>query len=169
MPSKRRQFGISEAVEHMRARCFPDDARDLTGLELEWLVLSGAGQSDDRAAHLDGGRHGERALPGGSALTIEPGGQLELSSQPQSCLASLCAAVGEDVRALRGNVADGGGVLLGMGLHPDKASRRRLSTPRYAAMADFFAPDGPAGSIMMTSTASVQVNVGLGTGSDREA
>ena len=169
MPSSRPRFGISEAVDHVRARSFPDDARDLTGLELEWLVLSGAGQPDDRAAHTDGGRPDDAALPGGSALTIEPGGQLELSSQPQSCLASLCAAVGEDVRALRDNVADGGGVLLGMGLHPDKAARRRLSTPRYAAMADFFAPDGPAGSIMMTSTASVQVNVGLGTGSDREA
>ena len=93
MPSSRPRFGISEAVDHVRARSFPDDARDLTGLELEWLVLSGAGQPDDRAAHTDGGRPGEVALPGGSALTIEPGGQLELSSQPQSCLASLCAAV----------------------------------------------------------------------------
>jgi len=169
MPSKRPRFGISEAVEHVRARCFPDDARDLTGLELEWLKPSGRGHPDDRAAHVDGGRVGEVALPGGSALSVEPGGQLELSSRPQSCLAALCAAVGDDVRALSENVLESGGLLLGMGLLPHKAARRRLSTPRYDAMADFFAPDGPAGSIMMTSTASVQVNVGLGTGTDREA
>ena len=168
MPSKRPRFGISEAVEHVRARCFPDDVRDLTGLELEWLVLSGSGQPEDRAAYADDCRPGEVDLPGGSALTIEPGGQLELSSRPQFCLASLSSAVGEDVRALRDNLVDGGGVLLGMGLLPDRGARCRPSTPRYRAMADFFAPDGPAGSIMMTSTASVQVNIGVGTGSDRE-
>lgn len=169
MPSKRPQFAISEAVEHVRARCFPDDARDLTGLELEWLVLSGAGQLGDWAAHVDGGRLGEVSLPGGSALTVEPGGQLELSSRPQTSLAALCTAVGEDVRTLGDNVSEAGGFLLGMGLLPEGMTGRQTSTPRYDAMADFFTPDGQAGSIMMTSTASVQVNVGLGTGAGREA
>jgi len=56
-----------------------------------------------------------------------------------------------------------------MGLVADESARRCVSTPRYDAMAEFFAADGPAGSIMMTSTASVQVNIGPGTATEREA
>jgi glutamate--cysteine ligase len=158
---------MSEAVAHVRARSFPDDSRDLTGLELEWLMLGGVGERAGRA-QWKASRLGEIVLPGGSALSVEPGGQLELSSQPHTGLAPLCSAVSEDVHALSDGVVNAGGLMCGIGLLPDGPAPQRLSTPRYDAMAEFFAADGPAGSTMMTSTASLQVNIGAGTGKDRE-
>jgi len=133
-------------------------------VELEWLVVpDGAGWCGPRDG-LD-----DLVLPGGSALSVEPGGQLELSSRPASALGELCADVSQDVDALRSATGAGGGILLGMGLVADESARRCVSTPRYDAMAAFFANAGPAGSIMMTSTASVQVNIGLGAATEREA
>ncbi len=166
MPSSRPGLGLTEAVDHVRARSFPDAASDLTGVELEWLVVPDAMGRYPSRDQLD-----DVVLPGGSALSVEPGGQLELSSRPASSLGELCSDVGDDVECLRGAVVAGGGLLLGMGmgLVADPPSRRCWSNPRYDAMAAFFAPDGPAGSIMMTSTASVQVNIGLGAVAEREA
>jgi len=156
-------MGLSEASDHAYTRAFPDDARDLLGVELEWLVVPAVeGERPSRR------RLGDLDLPGGSALSIEPGGQLELSSQPMASLGELCAEVGDDVETLRAAVVAGGGRLLGMGLLPGAPVRRSLSSPRYDAMSAYFAPDGPAGSVMMTSTASVQVNVGLGSGPERD-
>ena len=167
MPSIRPGLGVSEAMAHVRARSFPEDSSDLTGLELEWLMQGGVGEQATPAQY-EGSQLGEVVLLGGSALSVEPGGQLELSSQPHSGLAPLCSAVSADVHALSDGVADAGGFMFGIGLLPDGPASQRLSTPRYDAMAEFFAADGTAGSTMMTSTASLQVNIGAGTGRDRE-
>jgi len=161
VPSNRPTLGLSEASDHVRARLFPDAALDLIGVELEWLVVADGADRYSSRDQLD-----DLALPGGSALSIEPGGQLELSSRPVSSLGELCADLGHDVDALGGAV--GVSRLLGMGLAPGKQVRRCLSTPRYDAMAAYFGAEGPAGSIMMTATASVQVNVGLGAPGEHE-
>jgi len=162
MPVDRARLGLAAALDHVRSRAFPDVALDLTGVELEWLVAPDGTAGYPSADRLD------VALPGGSVLSIEPGGQLELSSRPAPSLRKLCADVGDDVDTLGRAVAAGGGLLLGMGLVAESPAPRRVSTPRYDAMAAFFAPEGPAGSTMMTSTASVQVNVGLGAVTERE-
>ena len=167
MPSIRPSLGVSRAIAHVRTRSFPDDSRDLTGLELEWLMLAGVGDQA-RPSQGEGSQLSKIVLPGGSALSVEPGGQLELSSQPHTGLTPLCSAVSADVGALSDAVAAGGGLMLGIGLLPDESTCQRLSTPRYDAMAEFFAADGTAGSTMMTSTASLQFNIGSGTGNDRE-
>jgi len=161
VPSNRAQIGLSEASDHARARAFPDDAGDLVGVELEFLVVPAVEGEHPSRRQLD-----DLVLPGGSALSVEPGGQMELSSRPMASVSELCGEVGEDVEALRAVVVAGGGRLLGMGLLPGTPVRRSLSSPRYDAMSAFFGPDGPAGSVMMTSTASVQVNVGLGSGAE---
>lgn len=166
MPSKRPRLSLTEAIAHVQERSFPDDGGDLVGLELEWLVRSfaGIGQGD-----MDQGRLSDLVLPGGSALSIEPGGQLELSSQPRSSISALCADVGADVGAVSDRAARSDTRLVGMGLVPQGPTPRVLFTPRYDAMAAFFAAAGAAGSIMMTATASLQVNLGLGTEADRQA
>lgn len=161
----RARLGRAEAIAHIMARSFPEDALDLTGLELEWLVVPGAG---GHPLDLDRTAPEDFPLPGASAVSIEPGGQIELSSLPRPDLASLCRDVALDTSALGDRVARSGAQLLGMGLSPGEAGPRRLRTPRYDAMAEFFAADGPAGSMMMTSTASLQVNVGLGSPAARQ-
>lgn len=159
MPSIRRRLSRAQAVSRIHERSFPDDAGDLVGVELEWLVRSRDGTQPAEVNHR---QLSDLNLPGGSALTFEPGGQLELSSRARSSVAALCAHVAGDVRALGDEVAGGGARLVGMGLAPEGPTPRLRSTPRYDAMDAYFAPDGTAGSTMMTATASLQVNLGLG-------
>jgi glutamate--cysteine ligase len=108
-------------------------------------------------------------LPSGALLTTEPGGQLELSSQPADSLAGLVAATRADLAALRAALADDGLELVGIGLDPLRSPRRVLDLPRYAAMEAFFDRSGPWGRQMMCGTASVQVCLDAGDDSDGPA
>jgi glutamate--cysteine ligase len=105
-------------------------------------------------------------LPSGALLTCEPGGQLELSSQPADSLAELINAACGDLSALRTALAGAGLELAGIGLDPLRPPRRLLTLPRYAAMEEFFDRGGPWGRRMMCSTASVQVCLDAGDDSD---
>jgi ergothioneine biosynthesis glutamate--cysteine ligase EgtA len=105
-------------------------------------------------------------LPSGALLTSEPGGQLELSSQPADSLADLVRATSTDLAALRAALAGDGLELAGIGLDPLRPPRRVLSLPRYAAMEAFFDRSGPWGRQMMCGTASVQVCLDAGDDSD---
>ncbi|HTR91806.1 MAG TPA: ergothioneine biosynthesis glutamate--cysteine ligase EgtA [Trebonia sp.] len=105
-------------------------------------------------------------LPSGALLTTEPGGQLELSSQPADSLAGLVEATASDLAALRAALAADGLELAGIGLDPVRSPRRVLHLPRYAAMEEFFDRSGPWGRQMMCRTASVQVCLDAGDDSD---
>jgi glutamate--cysteine ligase len=105
-------------------------------------------------------------LPSGALLTTEPGGQLELSSQPADSLAGLVDATVADLAALRAALAADGLELAGIGLDPLRSPRRVLDLPRYAAMEEFFDRGGPWGRQMMCGTASVQVCLDAGDDSD---
>ena len=105
-------------------------------------------------------------LPSGALLTAEPGGQLEISSQPAESLAELVRATCTDLAALRAALAADGLELAGIGLDPVRPPRRVLDLPRYAAMEAFFDSGGPWGRQMMCGTASVQVCLDAGDDSD---
>jgi glutamate--cysteine ligase len=108
-------------------------------------------------------------LPSGALLTAEPGGQLEISSQPADSLANLVRATSTDLTALRAALAGDGLELAGIGLDPLRPPRRVLNLPRYTAMEEFFDRDGPWGRQMMCGTASVQVCLDAGDDSDGPA
>ena len=105
-------------------------------------------------------------LPSGALLTTEPGGQLELSSQPADSLAGLVDATTGDLAVLRAALAVDGLELTGIGLDPLRLPQRVLHLPRYAAMEEFFDRGGPWGRQMMCGTASVQVCLDAGDDSD---
>jgi glutamate--cysteine ligase len=105
-------------------------------------------------------------LPSGALLTAEPGGQLEISSQPADSLADLVRATCTDLAALRAALAADGLELAGIGLDPVRPPRRVLDLPRYTAMEAFFDSGGPWGRQMMCGTASVQVCLDAGDDSD---
>ena len=107
------------------------------------------------------------SLPSGASLTVEPGGQLELSSAPAATLGELVEVTGRDLAALRDAAAAAGLELCGYGLDPLRPPRRLLDLPRYAAMEEFFDREGPWGRQMMCGTASVQVCVDAGDDSAR--
>lgn len=138
------------------------------GAELEWLVsdrtLPGLRPSLER---VTGVLTGAGALPGGSLVSIEPGGQVELSSLPGAGTAAAVAALCADVRAVRGALAADGMCLVGLGADPCRPPQRLVSSPRYDVMEAFYArggePCASAGRAMMCSSAAVQVSLDVGT------
>ncbi len=101
-------------------------------------------------------------MPNGGLLTLEPGGQVELSSAPANDLASCVAAASEEMGVLRQAFAADGITLTGYGLDLHRPPSRVLELPRYAAMEEYFDRRGPWGRMMMCSTASVQVCIDAG-------
>jgi glutamate--cysteine ligase len=103
-------------------------------------------------------------LPGGSAITVEPGGAVELSGPPYDGAVPAIAAMRADEDVLRAAFAAEGLGLVLLGADPLRPAKRVNPGERYSAMERFFAASGTAaaGAAMMTSTASVQVNVDAG-------
>jgi glutamate--cysteine ligase len=103
-------------------------------------------------------------LPGGSAITLEPGGAVELSGPPFDGAVPAIAAMAADRALLRTAFAAAGLGLVLLGADPLRPPHRVNPGPRYQAMEQFFVASdtGPAGAAMMTSTASVQVNLDAG-------
>src|SRR5262245_14021890 len=140
--------------------CFKHGPPGRVGVELELVVRSA--REPERAT--DGPEYDEwRAkaigLPADGQISIEPGGQLELSSSPADDLMSCLQATTADLSALRRLAADHELELVGVGLDQRDVRRRVRREPRYAAMETYLDRWGPAGRTMMRRTASVQVNL----------
>ncbi|WP_031467764.1 glutamate-cysteine ligase family protein [Sciscionella sediminilitoris] len=164
----------AEAEAYVASICFKHGPPRRYGLELEWTVH----HAEDPAAALDPARLraalGEsapatlspggpaRPLPSGCQVTVEPGGQVELSSPAEDSVTALFAALSADFAELGRRCTDAGLVLGEYGLDPYRPARRLLRTPRYAAMEAAFEPFGGDGKRMMCSTAGVQVCVDMG-------
>ncbi|MGZ4515352.1 MAG: ergothioneine biosynthesis glutamate--cysteine ligase EgtA [Mycobacterium sp.] len=103
-------------------------------------------------------------LPGGSRITVEPGGAVELSGPPADGVVAAIDAMRHDQAVLRSAFVDAGLGLIFLGADPLRAPKRINPGARYRAMEQFFASSrsGEAGAAMMTSTASIQVNLDAG-------
>jgi ergothioneine biosynthesis glutamate--cysteine ligase EgtA len=156
-----------DADEHIRGVCFKTGPPALVGIEIEWVVHDLADPLRSvEPARIDRALEtlsSPGALPGGSALSREPGGQVELSSRPGPLLGCLCD-LAADVEVLRETLAGHGMALAGWGLEPFRERARVLDLPRYRAMEAHFDRGGPWGRRMMRSTAGLQVNLDAGDG-----
>ncbi|OBJ46428.1 ergothioneine biosynthesis glutamate--cysteine ligase EgtA [Mycolicibacterium mucogenicum] len=103
-------------------------------------------------------------LPGGSTITMEPGGAIELSGPPLDGAGAAIAAMQADQALLRESLRRRGLGLLQVGADPLRPQARVNPGGRYRAMEAFFTAGGTgaAGAAMMTSTASLQINVDAG-------
>lgn len=149
--------------------CFRPSFEGRVGIEVEWLVVP----FDDprRPVPFPTVREAlEAAEPhlDGCRLTFEPGGQVELSSNAQLGVDAACRSVAHDASLVRSALDAQGLELVGSGLDPLRPRRRVVDTPRYRAMERYFAPEWPAGASMMCGTASVQVNLDVGSAHDVE-
>jgi glutamate--cysteine ligase len=105
-----------------------------------------------------------RAAAGRSAITLEPGGQLELSGPPASDILTTVTELRDDGQRTRLALAE---LRLGIahaGADPLRPPRRVNPRPRYCAMEEHYAATGRAepGAVMMNSTAAMQVNLEAG-------
>ncbi|MEV5427712.1 ergothioneine biosynthesis glutamate--cysteine ligase EgtA [Streptomyces sp. NPDC052701] len=156
---------ISEAeVEALvRGICFKTGPPRRLGVEVEWLVHElRAPQLPVTPERLDAAYAALRTVPLGSALTVEPGGQLELSSPPAASLMECVGTVRADLDAVRAVLREEDLALAGIGHDPWQEPRRFLREPRYDAMEACLDRTGPAGRAMMCTSASVQVCVDAG-------
>jgi glutamate--cysteine ligase len=166
---------VAEAGTYIASVCFKHGPPRKTGIELEWLLLDPLDplRRPDTATLLAAfGPHAPRTLdpdspalplPAGGLVTVEPGGQVEISSAPSTSIAMLISAMNRDVGALTSMLQPTGFELSGLAADQHRSPVRILHTPRYDAMAAAFDRVGPAGRAMMCSTAATQVCLDLGS------
>jgi glutamate--cysteine ligase len=156
------------AARHIEENCLADTAVGQVGLELEahcfdlddphrrpgWQEICDVIQSLPE-------------LPGRSMVTVEPGGAVELSGPPLAGAEEAIVALMADRTTLRAAFAQAGLGLVLLGADPLRPPHRVNPGARYRAMERHFAAahTGAAGAAMMTSTASIQVNVDAGPAS----
>ncbi|MET7617704.1 ergothioneine biosynthesis glutamate--cysteine ligase EgtA [Streptomyces sp. NPDC005408] len=156
-------MGEEEAEDLLRCICFKNGPPRFVGVEVEWLVHEL--ERPDRpvpADRLTAAYDQVRSLQLNSALTFEPGGQLELSSPPAASLMECIDSVAADLDAVRAALRPAGLTLTGIGLDPVNPPRRLLHESRYDAMEAYFDRTGPSGRAMMCSSASIQVCLDAG-------
>jgi ergothioneine biosynthesis glutamate--cysteine ligase EgtA len=167
MTTLRPTLGLSDVGDHVAEHVFgPGADPDGLGVELEWLTSQGGREHrlpvEAATALIDS----VGPLPRGSHLTIEPGGQLELSSAPFRTIDAVCDAASTDLAVLDRACDERCVELLALGADPVRPPQRVTLAPRYLAMEQYFDQFGRAGRTMMCNTAAIQVNVGLGAPDD---
>ncbi|MEH0846120.1 ergothioneine biosynthesis glutamate--cysteine ligase EgtA [Micromonospora sp. CPCC 205711] len=168
-------LGDEAAAEgHLARICFKTGPPVFTGVELEWTVHDAA----DPARPVDRERlraalgpyspvtldpaSPARPLRHGGTVTVEPGGQVEVSTPPRPSVAALISATEADIAELT-LLLDRAGLVLGRtGIDPWRPPRPVVETPRYRAMRCVFDRRGAAGRTMMYSTAGLQVCLDAG-------
>ncbi len=105
-----------------------------------------------------------RAVTDSSSVTVEPGGQLELSGSPAPGILTAVSDMRRDVTSARLALDPLGLGLAHAGADPLRSPYRVNPRPRYRAMEQHFAATGTAaaGAVMMNSTAALQVNLQAG-------
>ncbi|MFF3463602.1 ergothioneine biosynthesis glutamate--cysteine ligase EgtA [Streptomyces sp. NPDC002619] len=150
-----------EALVH--GICFKTGPPRTLGVEVEWLIHElRRPRLPVTTERLEAAYAALRTVPLQSALTVEPGGQLELSSPPADSLMECIGTVSADLDAVRAVLADDGLGLVGVGHDPWHAPRRFLREPRYDALETCLDRTGSAGRHMMCASASVQVSLDAG-------
>jgi glutamate--cysteine ligase len=155
----------NSAAAHIGETCLTDGPVGRVGLEVEahCFDLADPLRRPDWT-ELSVAIAGVPPLPGGSAITVEPGGAVELSGPPMDEPVAAIVAMTADRAVLRSAFAQAGLGLVLLGADPLRPAKRVNPGDRYKAMEEFFiaSQTGDAGAAMMTSTASVQVNLDAG-------
>ncbi len=104
----------------------------------------------------------------GANVSLEPGGQLELSGAPVETIHETCDEVNAHLREVR-DVADRiGAGFIGLGAAPVWTHEQMDLMPkgRYKLMNEYMAKVGTMGRVMMRRTCTVQVNLDFGSEAD---
>ena len=135
-------FGIAAELEFFTAR--PDGSRPAVE-ELRGML---APLLDEQAR-----------LAGGGAITIEPGGQVELASAPWPSISQVMDSIRVDSAAIFSELRRSN-LDCWIGAIDTRRPPERVEThPRYALMEARFDAFSPAGRWMMNNTCSLQINI----------
>ncbi|WP_432939776.1 glutamate-cysteine ligase family protein [Kribbella sp. CA-253562] len=164
----------AEAEGYVAMVCFKHGPPRLHGVELEWTVH----HADDPHRPLDAGQLSKALgahapatlvpdspqlpLGRGALVTVEPGGQVEISGPASASVPGLIEDTAADAAELTALLTAAGLAPGDHGLDAFRPPRRILTVPRYAAMEHAFQQLGPHGPRMMCSTAGLQVCLDAG-------
>ncbi len=104
----------------------------------------------------------------GASVSLEPGGQFELSGAPLESIHQTCGEVSRHLREVK-DIADGiGAGFLSLGFRPDTklADVPVMPKGRYKIMREYMPKVGTHGLEMMFRTCTVQVNLDFATEAD---
>ena len=104
----------------------------------------------------------------GQAITLEPGGQVELSGSPLPDIHETCVEVNAHLRQIKAVAGDLGVGFLGLGFQPKwgLADIPLMPKQRYRIMKHAMPATGPGALDMMLRTCTVQVNLDFGSEAD---
>jgi glutamate--cysteine ligase len=116
-------------------------------------------------------REGENIIGGtqnGASISLEPGGQFELSGAPVKTIHETCAEVNTHLDQAREVCSELGLGILGLGFAPDWQLDEVPIMPkgRYKIMRDYMPKVGGYGREMMFRTCTVQVNLDFASEAD---
>jgi glutamate--cysteine ligase len=178
---------IRQLAAHLESGCKPDVASWRIGTEHEKFGFHTAdlspvpydGPSGIRAL-LEGLRDAYGYAPitegetiiglkqNGASISLEPGGQFELSGAPLEHLHQTCDEVGVHLKQLRDVAGKLGIGFLGLGFSPQWSLEETPIMPkgRYAIMRAYMAKVGRLGRQMMFRSCTVQTNLDFGSEAD---
>jgi len=104
----------------------------------------------------------------GASITLEPGGQLELSGALLDTLHDTCREVNTHLKQVKSVSEPLGIAFLGMGFNPKwrREDMNWMPKARYRIMREYMAKVGTLGQDMMSRTCTVQVNLDFGSEAD---
>ncbi len=99
--------------------------------------------------------------PDCSSITLEPGGQIELSGAPLETIHQTCKEVAEHLKQVKKLAPEMGVGFIGLGYHPKwpLSDIPWMPKERYKIMRDYMPKKGTMGLEMMQATCTVQVNL----------
>jgi glutamate--cysteine ligase len=156
---------IHDAHSHVAYRALTPSTIGDVGLELEFHLVD-VNQAARRVGwpQLTELLNAVPPLPGGSRVSVEPGGQLELSTPPYPGVVAAIDALRRDQRVVSEVVGQAGLGLACIGSDLARPVYRISPVSRYVAMERHLDAMGYGrwGRAMMASTAALQVNVNAG-------
>jgi len=172
--------GKQELVEYLEAGCKPSgswrigtehekfgfsvaDLRPLpyTGECSISVILAGLAERYEWRPVLEHGNTIALLDDTGASITLEPGGQLELSGALLDDIHQTCTEVATHLRQVKSVAEPVGAAFLGMGFQPKwrREDMQWMPKERYRIMRAYMPTVGSLGLDMMTRTCTVQVNL----------
>src|SRR5262245_22096645 len=117
---------------------------------------------------INEGKHIIGLKQGGGAISLEPGGQLELSGAPLKSIHETCTEVNTHLDQVREVASEMGAGFIGLGYHPTARLEDVPVVPkgRYGIMKAYMPRVGGLGLEMMFRTCTIQVNLDFSSEAD---
>ena len=157
-------------TEHEKFGYTIDDLRPLpySGKRSIHAILTGLEERFDWRPVMENGQTIALLDDSGASITLEPGGQLELSGALLDSIHDTCTEVNTHLKQVK-NVSEPLGIaFLGMGFQPKwrLEDMEWMPKARYRIMRDYMSKMGTLGHDMMTRTCTVQVNLDFSSEAD---